>query len=535
MGLPMMQDTDMGVDLANIPLDRDHYIPNSAASGVAPEKASAILAQMSRRRKAAAIAVPTDDGRVRQQLRNMGEPITLFGEGLGDRRDRLRELLTRRAELDAGSDGGEDDTRMLDAVQQGGDDTGEQEEEFYTEGTPELLAARQAIARYSLPRAQSRIASQKLEAQIPLRTHVKHRKALKARLTTFDLVGTQIAGERPVSLVRFSPNGDTIASGNWAGGVKLLSVPTLDEVHTLRGHTDRIGGIDWFPSPPTSSPSSSSPPREPVSLATGGGEGAIHLWSLTQDTPLATLTGHTARVCRIAFHPSGAYLASASFDTTWRLWDVTRATELQLQEGHSREVYAVSFNTDGSLLATAGLDSLGRIWDVRTGRTVMILDGHSRDVYALDWSHDGHRVLSGSGDGFVKCWDMRNVAQAASLGANKGGVTDLRWFKARDALSAPTMDERAGGGGGGFQPKESGGFFASGGFDRNVQLFSADDWALARTLSGHSGNVLGVDVDVSGRYVVSCGHDRTVKLWGGGDEGGGAGEENGGGGGEGRR
>lgn len=515
------------VDLANVPLDRDHYIPNTAATGVAPEKASAILAQMSRRRKAAAIAVPTDDGRVRQQLRSMGEPITLFGEGLGDRRDRLRELLTRRAELEAGSDAGEDDTQMLDAMQRvGGDETAEQDEEFYTEGTPALLAARQAIARFSLPRAQSRIANQKIESKIPLRTHVKYRKALKARLATFDLVGTQIAGERPVSLVRFSPTGETVAAGNWSGGVKLLSVPNLDEVRTLRGHTDRIGGIDWFPISSSSSSSSSTitaPTPETVNLATSGGEGSIHLWSLTQDTPLSTLTGHTARVCRIAFHPSGSYLASASFDTTWRLWDVGTSTELLLQEGHSREVYAVSFNTDGSLLATAGLDSMGRIWDVRSGRTVMILDGHSRDVYALDWSHDGHRVLSGSGDGFVKCWDLRNVAQAASVGANKGGVTDLRWFKGRDALDPPTttttttttMTMGDSGLGGEAQPKTSGTFFVSGGFDKNVQLFSADDWALARTLSGHSGNVLGVDVDVQGKYVVSCGRDRTVKLWGG--------------------
>ena len=111
------QDAETGVDLANIPVDRDHYIPSTAASGVAPEKASAILAQMSRKRRAAAIAVPTDDGKVRQQLRSLGEPITLFGEGLGDRRDRLRELLTQKAELEADSDG-EGDFTMGDAQPQ---------------------------------------------------------------------------------------------------------------------------------------------------------------------------------------------------------------------------------------------------------------------------------------------------------------------------------------------------------------------------------------------------------------------------------
>lgn len=499
-------------------LDRNYFIPNSTGTGIAPEKASAILSQFDRKRRAAAIAVPTDDGKVRQQLRGMGEPITLFGEGPGDRRDRLREFLTQQAEAEFGGDG-DDDVQMQGMEQEEEDGQADQDEEFYTEGIPELLEARQAMARYSLPRARDRIANQKAESTIPLRTHIKHRKGIKERLAKFDLSGTQIAGERPVSLVRFSPSGTMIAAGSWSGSVKLLDVPSLDESRTLRGHNDRIGGITWFPTAtlPSSTVSSAS-----VNLATTGAEGNIHLWSLEQETPISTLSGHTARICRAEFHPSGDYLASASFDTTWRLWDVRTNTQLLLQEGHSREVYAVAFNTDGSLLASGGLDSIGRIWDLRTGRTVMILDGHMKDIYALDWGCDGHRVLSGSGDGFAKAWDLRSVRQAASIGANRGGVTDLRWFKGADAVLPapapnPNTDTAAAA-----TLRTSGTFFVSGGFDKNVQIFSADDWALARSLSGHSGNILGVDVSRDGAWITSCGHDRTVKLWGLDDGGGGA-------------
>ena len=402
----------------------------SLQAGIAPEKASAILSQFSRKRRAAAIAVPTDDGRVRSKLREIGEPITLFGEGPADRRDRLRELLTQRAELEAGEDG-EGDAQMHDGAAEDGRQ-GEQEEEFYTEGMEELLQARKTIARYSLPRAKARIALQKLESTIPLRTHIKHRKAIKDRLQKFELFGTQIAGERPISLVRFSPSGEIIAAGNWGGGVKLLDVPNLEERRVLRGHADRVGGISWYPGAtlPGSSVSADS-----VNLATSGGEGNIHLWSLNQDTPISTLSGHTGRVCRVEFHPSGDYLASASYDTSWRLWDISTTTELLLQEGHSREVYALSFNPDGSLLASAGLDSIGRIWDLRTGRTVMILDGHIREIFALDWSVDSHRVLSGSADGWVKCWDVRMVRNVGGVGAHRGVVSDLRWYKGTDTSS----------------------------------------------------------------------------------------------------
>ena len=71
------------------------------------------------------------------------------------------------------------------------------------------------------------------------------------------------------------------------------------------------------------------------------------------ETPVSTLKGHQDRVCRVAFHSSGAYVASASFDTTWRLWDVQTSKELLLQEGHSKEVYAVEFQDDGALVASA--------------------------------------------------------------------------------------------------------------------------------------------------------------------------------------
>ena len=505
-------------------LDRE-YEMQPVAAGIAPERASAILSQFDRKRRAAQIAVSTDDGRVRARLRELGEPITLFSEGPGDRRDRLRELLITQAE-EVVADGVGVDTSMGGAADE---EQADQEEEFYTEGLPSLLEARKAIARYSLPRAKARFARQREEASIPRRTHVKHRKAMKERLQAFELFGTQIAGERPVSISRFSPNGQIIAAGNWSGGLKLLEVPNLEEKTTLRGHTGIVGGISWFPG---STLSSSAVSTGSVNIASGGGgqggNSDVHLWSLDQDTPLSTLLGHTDRVCRVEFHPSGKYLASASFDTTWRLWDMETSTELLLQEGHSRQVFAVSFNTDGSLLASGGFDSIGRIWDLRTGRTVMILDGHIREIYSLDWGIDGHRVLSGSGDGWVKCWDIRAVRGVGGIGAHNGNVADLRWFKGIDGehdMSAIDM-KMENGVKQEVAPRRAGTFFVSGGFDKNVNIFSADDWSLAKSLSGHSGNVLSVDVSQDARWIASSGHDRTVKLWGRDDGGGISPEEN---------
>lgn len=506
--------------------DNDYDMPG-AAGGIAPEKRSALLSQFERKRLAATIAVPTNDEQVRANLRELGEPVTLFGEGPGDRRDRLRDILTtqrlRAATTAAAAEAaaavqehGGADTEMRDVaegtpdVDMDDDDEEEQEEEFYTRGGQDLLEARKFMANYSLPRAKKRIAFQKKEATIPLRTHVKFRKQIKERLMEFELQGSQTGSERNISMTRISPDGRQAAVGNWGGTMQLLDVPSLEPKRTLRGHTNKISGIAWYPG--ATLPEHGVSP-DSVNLASGGAEGSVHLWSLNSDTPLATLP-HASRVCRVEFHPSGRFVVSASDDTSWRLFDVAEQKELLLQEGHSRGVYTVSFSTDGSLLVSGGLDSIGRIWDLRTGRTVMILeqDGHIKPIYATDWGSDGHRVLTGSGDGWIKCWDLRKLNRVGGMGVGTSNVSDLRWFKGLDdpVLGMPPGEDEKGA----QMPKVSGTFLVSAGFDHKVNIFSADDWALVQSLSGHTGPVASVDVSRDGKWIISGGNDRTVKLWG---------------------
>ncbi|OAL55991.1 U4/U6 small nuclear ribonucleo protein Prp4 [Pyrenochaeta sp. DS3sAY3a] len=485
-----------GIDLANVPIDRNHVLP-----GGGNENASTLLEEFDRKRRAAQLIVPTADRDVKAKLRSRGEPITLFGEGPADRRDRLRALLAQAAEAQG-------DTASDVEMEEANDGTGHDQEEFYTQGPLSLLDARRDIAKYSLPRAKHRIAYQRQEATIPLRTHIEFRNKIKERTKDFDLYGSQTI-DRPVGIVRVSPNGEYVAYGTWGGKVGVLGIPSLEHKRSYRNaHTERATGIDWFPSAtlPGGNVSSSS-----VNLASGGSGGKIQLWSLDNDKPLQSLEGHSDRVCRVAFHPSGRYLASASDDTSWRLWDVNTGQELLMQEGHSKEVYTVGFNGDGSLIASAGLDSIGRVWDLRTGRVIYMLESHIKPIYGLDWSTDGHRLLTGSGDGFMKCWDVRAMRETNSIAANSGGVTDLRWYKGTDgpASGIPLQEN----GEGGLLPKEASTFVISSGFDKNIQIFSADDWAHCKTLQGHSSPVFSTDVTSDGAWIVSGGKDRSIKLW----------------------
>ncbi|KAF3762524.1 WD40 repeat-like protein [Cryphonectria parasitica EP155] len=490
-------DEDRGMTIDEVPNDYNYDL----ATG---ENASALLSQFERKRLAARIAVPTNDDAIKAMLRERGVPITLFGENNpADRRERLRDILTTETEQ-ARSKGQESADVDMEDVPEDEEDDEEQDEEYYTRGDDELLQARVEVAKYSLPRAKRRVQFQREEAKIPLRTHVKHRKQIKERLQDFELQSSQVGGQRYLSVVRLAPEGQLCATGDWGGSLKVLSAPELEVKKTLRGHTAKIGGVDWFPGPVAQG-------TDTVHLASSSADGAVHLWSLERDIPLASLaeTGGT-KVNKIGFHPSGRFLATACDDTTWRLYDVAAGKEIVCQEGHSRAALAVSFQSEGALVATAGMDSIGRVWDLRSGRTIMLCEGHIQPITSLGWI-DGHRILSGSLDGFVRVWDVRKVQSGGNLAGNTSGVTDLRVFR---GLDDPVEGEPPGQDDKGAQlPKKSATFFASCGFDRKVNVYSMDDYSLISSLESHTAPVSSVDISRDGRWIVSGSHDRTIKLW----------------------
>ncbi|KAF9006147.1 U4/U6 snRNP-specific spliceosomal protein [Cyathus striatus] len=480
-----------------------------------------ILDELERKKKARTMAVPTDDNRVKAKLREIGEPITLFGERAADRRDRLIYVLSQIKAARG------DDAMQID--DESDESSEEEEEEFYTEGSVDLLEARRRIADYSLPRAQKRIAQQRLDSKMELGRIVDIRKKVFAEVKKFSNLGSQIGDERPISQVRFAPNNKILATGSWSGSVRLWNVPACTPIRTLRGHSDRVGGVAWHPRATLSQ----SP--DAVNLVSGGGEGTVNLWSLNSEQPISTMSGHEDRVCRVAFHPSGDYVASASFDTTWRLWDVNTSKELLLQEGHSKEVYSVEFQGDGALVASGGLDAIGRIWDLRTGKTAMVLDGHVQAIFAMAFSPNGYQIATGAADDTIRLWDLRALHPLYTIPAHTSNVSDIRFFNANDNFfkyTPPSTDVVMNASDGDTKPRDtpetestshdvaleewkyrSGLFFASSGYDGLVKLWSADDWQLQRTLSTDAGKVMSVDISSDGNMIASGTYNRNFQLF----------------------
>ncbi|KAK9291086.1 hypothetical protein L1049_009273 [Liquidambar formosana] len=337
----------------------------SEESKLARERQEKAIQELLMKRRASALAVPTNDMAVRARLRRLGEPITLFGEREMERRDRLRMIMAKldaEGQLEKLMKAHEEEEAAASATMEDADEEMLQYP-FYTEGSKALLKARVEITKYSTKRAA-------------LRLQRARRK-------------------------RDDPDEDLDAEIDWA----------LQQADSL-GHIERATDVAFSP--------------VDNHLVTASADRTARLWN-TEGSLLKTFEGHLDRLARVAFHPSGKYLGTTSFDKTWRLWDIDTGVELLLQEGHSRSVYGLSFHHDGSLVASCGLDALARVWDLRTGRSIMALEGHVKKVLGVSFSPNGYHLATGGEDNTCRIWDLRKKKSLYVIPAHSNLISQVKF------------------------------------------------------------------------------------------------------------
>ncbi|XP_064650294.1 U4/U6 small nuclear ribonucleoprotein Prp4-like isoform X2 [Lineus longissimus] len=434
-----------------------------------------LLEEFEKRKRARQIQVSTDDGEVKVNLRKYGEPICLFGEGPADRRERLRQLL---ASL------GEDVWKKKEAEEKKKEKKDEDNITWYHQGPRSLQDARHWIAKYSLPKAQLRIQQSRTKKAIPSAQANARTQELQKKIRSLSIECSQIGDNRPLSFCQFSPNSEMLVTASWSGLCKLWSIPDCEPIRTLRGHNCQVGAIVFHPQ------ASLSMDNSECCMASCAQDGSVKLWSLDSDEPIADIEGHAPyRVSRLRYHPSGRFLATCCWDNSWRLWDLEVAEEILHQEGHSKPVYDIAFQGDGALAVTGGLDAFARVWDLRTGRCIMFMEGHLKSVLSVDVSPNGYHIATGSEDNTAKIWDLRQRKCVYTIPAHTNIVSGVR-----------------------FQP-ETGNYLITASYDNTVKVWAHPIWTPLKTLAGHGGKVMAIDISPDKQYIASASYDRTFKLW----------------------
>ncbi|MBW4671561.1 MAG: caspase family protein [Cyanomargarita calcarea GSE-NOS-MK-12-04C] len=244
------------------------------------------------------------------------------------------------------------------------------------------------------------------------------------------------------------------------------------------------------------------------------------------------MEGHHGDVQSVAFSPDGGVIASASADNTIKLWRHDGKI-LQTLTEHKGGVFNVSFSLDGQILISASSDDTIKLWQRQPNNTFTLLksitdkegigavslspdkqtiatatnanarkkytvklwhsDGkllstfleHNDQVRDLNFSPDGQTLASASLDRTIKLWNVKNYKLVQNI---KG----TQYFFGVRFVDNQTI--------------------AAANADHTVQLWNVKGQQIG-TLTGHSDDVLYLDVSRDGKTLASTSKDRTVKIW----------------------
>jgi WD40 repeat protein len=300
-----------------------------------------------------------------------------------------------------------------------------------------------------------------------------------------------------IKSLRYSPDGQILASGSHDQTAKLWNVATGQCLKTLQGHTHLIWSVMFHP--------------DGTLIVTGSNDQTIRLWNVQTGQCIKTLQGHTNSVFALATgveHPTERssaerLLISGHEDNTIKVWNAQTGQILKILQGHSDRVFSVSFapaitatisqsseqlmfKAPSDILISSSADRTVRVWNWRTGQCLKILKGHMSWVWSAVSSPCGHYLVSTSYDRTTKFWDLQS-----------GTYTNLQ-SEYSDVALAFSSDSKT---------------LASSGFNEHINLWNPKTKRLIRRLEGHTNKVWKVAFNADGTQLASASYDQTVRLW----------------------
>ena len=289
----------------------------------------------------------------------------------------------------------------------------------------------------------------------------------------------QLTGHQAeVNTCKFSPNGQTLASGSFDRLIFLWTVyGECENYNVLRGHSGAITDIHYCPDGSKLISCSvdktlclwdleagerlkkfkghssfvnccSSTRRGPQLFASGSDDGTVRVWDPRQKS-CVKLFNSTYQVTTVVFGEGGDQLFSGGIDNQVHLWDLRRGDLLFKLSGHSDTITGMCLSPEGSRLLTNSMDNTLRVWDVRPfvsgGRELKQLLGvqhtFEKKLLRCTWTPDGSKVAAGSGDQCVYIWNVDSGHTLYKLPGHTGSVNDVHFHPHEPILLSGSSDK----------------------------------------------------------------------------------------------
>ena len=272
----------------------------------------------------------------------------------------------------------------------------------------------------------------------------------------------------PVTSLAISADDKLLVTGTSTGKWQSWLFPDgVEKQQQQMGHSGAIHAIAIHP--------------QSGELATAGSDGAVKLWK--GDEMPRVLAGHAGAVLAVAFTPDGASVISGGADASVRRWNVADGVQAQTYSGHQGQVTGVTVSADSTTIVSSSLDKTLRIWTAASGEVKVLTQ--ASPITASDFVSHSKRIATTGEDLIVRIWDTTTGRELQRFPAAKAALKAVR-----------------------LTPSLQG--FVTGGVDGNLTFSSISAESI---MLGDEVKVHDLALTPDGSHLVTCGEDKTAKLW----------------------
>ncbi|XP_054707202.1 U4/U6 small nuclear ribonucleoprotein Prp4-like [Uloborus diversus] len=154
---------------------------------------------------------------------------------------------------------------------------------------------------------------------------------------------------KPVYDASFQCDGSLIATGGMDSFGRVWDLRTGRCIMFLAGHQNSVLTICFSPNG--------------YQLATGSADNTVKIWDLRRQKCEYTISVHTNLVSRVLFEKThGEYLITTSYDNSLKVWSHPGWTPIQTLCGHDGKVMGADISSDDRFIATASFDRTFKLW-----------------------------------------------------------------------------------------------------------------------------------------------------------------------------
>ena len=344
--------------------------------------------------------------------------------------------------------------------------------------------------------------------------------------------GTEIKsleGTGRTATLDVSNDGRWIATAGQLNEAQVWDIESGELVAELQGHEDPVSVVRFSPSGEL--------------LATGDERGRCRIWRSQGDEWVGGpwLVGHSRSISALAFTQQGRRLVSASGDNTCGQWDVASGEELsELVLRHPGWVIGMDVTDGGELALTSCDDGNLRLWSLEDAQLLQTIEPKESVLFtSIDISPDGRLAVAAcAANGTVQMWRLDTGEEITSgdqrqAWLNLGGRSGILWA----ARFAPQGDRLLTIGGNDarlwdletrasvtrFTPhgtvasadiSPDGRLLVTGSWDRSAKIWDIAAGKAIRKLDGvHHGYVNSVEFSPDGALILTGSDDGTAQLW----------------------